>query len=328
MKRKNVYLLILLISLLFFSSSNVYAINPSIEKTSKETVNIEETTITEDEQEVIKKFSLKNKLQRSPEAQIESLFKKLTKYSEKNDNEKLKSLYSDSYVNNDKFNKKIIFELVEQSSSSYKDVDYENIIESISVNGNYAVVKAREIAKGVTLVKQPKTDDYGEVYSDIYYTDYLQKEGKDWKILASVVHSEKVSLKHGEAKNIDVDVIAPEMVPSNTEYEVKVTTSLPDGVMMFGSIVNEPIVYPQVSKKDVFRSVRSGKLERLLMSNSDGNNEYAAVTIGITRPKVVPPELKFDITGMAFVMTRVNVIEPAEIKENILNNKEIANVKD
>ena len=151
MKRKNVFWLIMIVCLLSLSNCGVMAINPSIEKTSKEIVSIEETTITDDEQEVIKKFSLKNKFQRSPEAQIESLFKKLTKYSEKNDNEKLKSLYSDSYVNNDGFNKKIIFELVEQSASSYKDVDYENIIESIEVTGNYAVVKAREIAKGTNL---------------------------------------------------------------------------------------------------------------------------------------------------------------------------------
>ena len=328
MKRKNVFWLIMIVCLLSLSNCGVMAINPSIEKTSKEIVSIEETTITDDEQEVIKKFSLKNKFQRSPEAQIESLFKKLTKYSEKNDNEKLKSLYSDSYVNNDGFNKKIIFELVEQSASSYKDVDYENIIESIEVTGNYAVVKAREIAKGTTLVKQPKTDDYGDVYSDIHYTDYLQKEGKDWKITASIVNSEKVSLKHGDAKNIDIDIIAPETVPANTEYEVKVTTTSLDGTMMFGSIVNEQIVFPQISKKDVFRAIRSDKLERLLTSNSDKNNEYAAVTIGITRPKVVPPDLKFDMTGMAFVMKRVNVVSPAENKENILNNKEIANVED
>ena len=107
---------------------------------------------------------------------------------------------------------------------------------------------------------------------------------------------------------MNISIEAPDMIPAGCDYNVKVTTTSPDGVFMVGSIVNEPIIHPQISKKDVFKGMKSDVLERVLTSNTDNHNEYASVTIGITVPVVNPPEMSFDMVGMAFVMSRVNVV--------------------
>ena len=82
---------------------------------------------------------------------------------------------------------------------------------------------------------------------------------------------------------------------------------MPDGVFIVGSISNEPIVLPQVINKEVFRSVKNETLTRVLKANTDGNNEYATASIAITRAQVEPNSVVINMTGMAFVMKRVNV---------------------
>ena len=93
---------------------------------------------------------------------------------------------------------------------------------------------------------------------------------------------------------------------------------------MVGSIVNEPIVYPQVQTKDVFRAIKSETLSRVLKANKDGNNEYATISIAITRAKVEPPSFVIDMTGMAFIMKRVNVFS---VNSNVKFDKEDENVQ-
>ena len=135
---------------------------------------------------------------------------------------------------------------------------------------------------------------------------------------------EKVSLKYGEAKSMPVDITAPKLVPENCEYDVKVKIDSPDGVLVIGSIVNDRIVFPHSQKKDVFKSVKSDVLERVVRANNNGNNEYVSATIGITRASIEPPKVMFKMTGMAFVMSRVNIInenKDTDIKELVNETK-------
>lgn len=307
-------LLVLLFAIfIFVQPSN--AINPAPEKASQD-VSINPESVNDDEAEVIKRFSWKNRLQRSSEAQIKSFYKNFSKYSEKGDVEKLKSLYSDSFVNNDGFDKTTIFKMMIDSIDSYKDLTYKTDIEKINVEENYAVVDLHEFAMGSTSKQNANTGDYGLLSSDMYYTDYLQKEGTKWKIMSTEIKSERIMLKYGEAKNMPIDIYAPRLTPADTNYEVTVKLSSPDGVMVIGSIANEQILYPQVQKKDVYKPFKSDELSRVLKSNTDGNNEYATVTIGITRVSLEPPKVSFGMTGIAFVMSRVNVYN-----QKVKNNK-------
>ena len=323
MKKAGILYIIFILSIMFHCGSDAFAVSAIPQKDANINITVEADDEDFEETDIIKKVSFRDKFKRSPEAQIQSFFKKYNRYSSKNNIEKLKELYSEDYINNDGFNKETIFKMMEMASGAYKDVSYITEIESIKVEGNYAVVKAYEIAKGETIKVIEKLQDTGSILSEIYYTDYLKKEGNKWKIVATEINSEKVELKYGEAKNMTVDVVAPKTVPEGSVYEVSINTKTPDGVFMVGSIVNEPIVYPQVQTKDVFRSIKSETLSRLLTANKDKNNEYATISIAITRAQIEPPSVVLNMTGMAFVMSSVNVFS---INDNVKIDKEISDV--
>ena len=85
------------------------AITPVPSNADKVKLEAQETQIPNKEMNIINRVSLKNKLKRTPEAQIKNFIKKYNKYSETNKLDKLKNMYSDSYVNNDGFDKETLF---------------------------------------------------------------------------------------------------------------------------------------------------------------------------------------------------------------------------
>lgn len=328
MNKKLIYLTAVIFLFASFCSSASYAITTMPKNTDNITVEADTDEFKKDELSIIKRISLRDKFKRSPESQIESFFKKYTKYSEKNEIGKLKELYSDNYVNNDGFDKETLFKVMEEASEAYKNVNYETEILSIDVDGTYAVVNLHETAEGETAQKAAKINDYGSIFSDIYFVNYMRKEDGKWKIIASEIKSEKVALKYGEAKNTNVIMHAPKVIPAGSEYEVSVRVEAPDGALVVGSIVNEPIKFPQTQAKDVLRAVKYEELARVLKSNTGNNNEYAAVSLGITRPRIEPPSVVIDMTGMAIVMSRVNVFSVNnKIDEEIKNGSSTAQTK-
>lgn len=299
--------IIFTILLLLFSINQAYAVSPVPENNIKGSVQVAPESDTE-EINIIKKFSLKDKFKRSSESQIDSFFKKYNKYSMKNNIEKLKEMYDDNYVNNDGFNKETMFKMMEVSIDAYENVEYTTNLNKIKVNGNYAVVEAVEIAKGQTTKIIPSVKDKGDIYSEINYVHYLKKDGNAWKIIATNVETEYVSLKYGEAKNMPVEVSAPEYVAAGAEYDIDIKTSTPYSAFMVGAIDNEEIVFPIKQSKDIYRTVKSDALSRIVTSNENNHNEYATVSLAVTRAKLEPDAVVLDMTGMAFVMKRVNVL--------------------
>jgi hypothetical protein len=90
-------------------------------------------------------------------------------------------------------------------------------------------------------------------------------------------------------------------------------------VFIVGSIVNEEIVFPQQSNKDVFRSIKYDELARILTANKNNNNEYATASVALTRAQVEPASIVLNMTGIAFVMKRVNVLSTT--KKNSLKEE-------
>lgn len=316
-KKSLIYLFFITLIINIFAMQS-FAVPNIPQKDANITVSVEADDEECEESDIIKRFSLRDKLKRTPEAQIRSFFKKYNRYASKNNVAKLKELYDDDFINGDGFDKETVFKMMETAASAYSDTTYTTDILSIKVEGNNAVVKVHEVAVGETIKKVSKVNDTGHITSDMYYTDYLKKEGNQWKIISTVIESEIVELKYGEAKNMQVSVFAPECVPAGSEYEVSIKTVAPDGVFLVGSIVNDRIVYPQVQSKDVFKSIKKEDLARLLTANKKNNNEYATMSIAITRAKVEPPSVVLSMTGMAFIMKRINVIS-ANIKEEELD---------
>lgn len=325
MDKKIIYSIGLLFMFLTMSVNCSFAITTMPRDAEKMTVAVEADELEKEEANIIQKIISRNKFKRSPKAQVENFYKKYNRYSEKNDTKKLKDMYSDSFVNNDGFDRDTVFKLMDEASGAYKNVSYTTDIIDIEVNELYAVVKVHEIGTGETAEKAEKVNDYGFIKSDLYYTNYLRKEDGKWKIHSSRIDSENISLKYGEAKKANITMIAPRVIPAGVEYEASVRIESPDGSLVVGSIVNEQIKYPQTQPKDVLRAVKSDELARVLKSNTENHNEYATVSLGITRPHIEPPAVVIDMTGMAIVMSRVNVLPASNVvkkeEKELLNGK-------
>lgn len=311
---------IFLISIIVFSNNSAFAIAPttkSVENLAKNDISAKDFDFQEDD--VIKRVSLRDKFKRSPEAQVQNFFKKFNRYSEANNVKKLKEMYSDSFVNNDGLDKETIFKLNEDASSSYQNIDYSTELLSIKANEFYAVVEAIEKAKGETVQPFGQIEGLGEISSELHYIDYLRKEDGKWKIIATDIKSEKLYLNYGEAKNRKLEIFSPTCVPANTEYEVTFKTEPSLNELIIGSITNEEIKYPQSQVKDVLKRVKDGTLSRVIKSNSNNHNEYATVSVAMTKAVIEPGAVVVKMIGASILMSRVNVLKVKNsIKDIIL----------
>ncbi len=312
--KKNILISLMACILILMQSDCAYSMRTIPERVTTISVNVPAEEETPEEVDIIKRISLRDKFKRSPEAEINSFFKTYNRYTTKNNIEKLKDLYSDSFMNNDGFDKETVFKLMQMSSDTYKEVKYNTQILNMRIEGNYATVRVHETAMGETAKSLDKVGDTGTIISDVYYTDYLRKEGNKWKILSNIVEYEKVDLKYGEAKNFNVDINAPEYITEGAEYEVAVKTNLPSEIFTVASIVNERITFPQENAKDIFKPLKNDELSRLVKANTNNNNEYATVSLALTRANVEPDTVLLKMTGVAFVMKRVNILHLNKIK--------------
>lgn len=257
-----------------------------------------------------------------PQEQLTKLFENYVKCGNNHNLKKIKTFYDEKYVNADGFDYNTYFELVGQTWNLYPDMKYSSEIKSIMVNGNYATVHTKEAAIGNAKETSTYLEDKGllENTSEVVY--YLKKYGNQWKIISDSAISEKTFLKYGDAKNVSFDVVAPGMTAAGEEYSVLFAADIPKDKILLGSITNEKITYPNERQKEIFRRLKEdGMLERVVRANNEGYNEQAVVSVGITTTEVTEnKELKLDVTGVAFLMTRVNVVQTK--KFNLRNLKD------
>lgn len=252
----------------------------------------------------------------SPQQEVLNLFEKNVKYSNSHCFEKLKNLYSDNFMSADGFDKETYFKLIEKTWETYPSVVYNVEIKDIYINEDYATVYLNENASGSTKGSYQNLKDNGSIDSKAYTIYYLQKFGRNWKIVANTIVQENTALCYGDARNININLSAPTQVKAGESYTATMNIDTPASTFIIASLSNEPIVYPQDQPKDVFRNVkRDGVLERVFTANKDGNNEFAVASIGVTKAAILDSQnISINVTGMAFVMTRVNVL-------NIKNKK-------
>lgn len=242
---------------------------------------------------------------------IQKLLNKLEKYTNKHDIEKLKTLYSKDYTNYDGLKQDDLFKMISKTWSNFPDVKFDSKIKNIRVNNNYATIESIDTATGTTRDKLELTDDTGILNSTSHNLLYLQKYGKNWKIVSDRVIFEKTILKYGKAKNISVDISAPDQVAANQNYTTTIITDIPEKMVALGSIAREPIVFPEVKAEEIFRQIPAdqGQLERIVKANNTNNNELAVASIGYTElVQDFYQNLQVKVTGVALLMHRVNVI--------------------
>lgn len=252
----------------------------------------------------------KNREFKNTRENIKDVFIKQDKYTNEHDIEKLSDLYADNFNNNDDFGKKVYFKLIKDTWETYPEITYDTIIRDIQFDGNYATVQTFETALATTHEQSEAVDAYGELRSYANSIYYLKKVGKKWLIVSEQILNEKSQLKYGDARFVKMDLDAPQMVNAGEEYSAKLDIELSNSESAIASIDNQLIIHPLDKPEEVFRNLTGdSELERVFRANKKNINEYATASIGIAKAEPYDDtRARVYVSGIAFLMTRVNVI--------------------
>ena len=251
-----------------------------------------------------------NRINRATYNDIKKVIDQQSAYTNKYDLKGLASLYANNFVNSDGFNKDVYFKLIEETWKTYPDITYKTEIKNIEFSDNYATVFTNEVAIATSQEEIGDLTAIGELYSTSQCVYYLEKQGAKWLINSEKIIEETSTLKYGDARYINIELNAPKQIGANKDYTSTLKVDAPKDSIVIASINKENIVYPQTKSDDAFRKMPDDNiLERVFLSNKDNVNEYAVASIGITRAEnYTDNQIRVYMGGLAFIMTRINVI--------------------
>lgn len=251
-----------------------------------------------------------NKIYKSTYNDVKAVIDQQTVYTNKYDLDGLSTLYSKNFVNSDGFDKEVYFKLIKETWETYPDIIYKTHINNIEFSDNYATVSVDETAIATSKETVGELSIIGELYSTSRCVYFLEKQGAKWLINSEKIIDETSTLKYGDARYSKIELSAPKQIGANNDYTATLKVTAPKNSVVIASIAKENIVYPQTKAEDAFRKLADDNtLERVFHSNTQNVNEYTVASIGITRTENMPNnEIQVYMGGLAFVMTRVNVI--------------------
>ncbi len=251
-----------------------------------------------------------NRINRATYNDIKKVIDQQSVYTNKYDLKGLATLYAKDFVNSDGFNKDVYFKLIEETWKTYPDITYKTEIKNIEFSDNYATVFTNEVAIATSQEEIGDLTAIGELYSTSQCVYYLEKQGAKWLINSEKIIEETSTLKYGDARYINIELNAPKQIGANKDYTTTLKVDAPKDSVVIASINKENIVYPQTKSDDAFRKMPDDNiLERVFLSNKDNVNEYAVASIGITRAEnYTDNQIRVYMGGLAFIMTRINVI--------------------
>lgn len=251
-----------------------------------------------------------NRLYKSAYNDVKRVIDQQTVYTNKYDLDGLSSLYAKEFVNSDGFNKEVYFKLIKETWETYPDISYKTQINKIEVGENYATVYVDEVAVATSKETVEDLTVIGELYSTSKCVYYLEKQGSKWLISSEKVLDETSTLKYGDARYADIKLNVPKQIGAGKEYTASLNVVTPVNSVIIASISKENIVYPQTKSEDAFRKLTDNSvLERVFTSNKNNVNEYAVASVGVTRAESVSDtQARIYMGGLAFIMTRINVI--------------------
>lgn len=252
----------------------------------------------------------KNRVVSDAQKDIKSVFDRQTDYTNKYNYEDLYNLYSDDFINNDGYNKKVYFKLVKETWETYPDITYETKIKKMNVSSDYATVQTEETAYATTTEDTELISARGELRSYASCVYHLKKINNKWVIAGENILEEKSTLKYGDARFIKMELSAPSLINAGQSYTSELKIDLPEEDVVIASINREKITQPAVKSEDAFRRLPSDQiLERMFVSNKDNINEYNIASVGVTKSeKIDNTKIRVYMSGLAFIMTRVNVV--------------------
>ncbi len=248
---------------------------------------------------------------KNTEKEIKSCFELQTKYSNAHEYEKLKDFYAEKYRNSDAFDKNTTFAIIKENYNLYPDLKMATSVNMLNVNGNYASVDVYEYAEAHD-IKREELQHSGNLEAFAHTIYYLEKIGGKWLIIAEQAIEESNAIVFGEAQYLNINLSAPMIVPAGESYTSTLEiNNLPRKALLLGSISQSDATFPLVEEDDTdsLRVLEDTKLERVFTANKNNVNEYNIASIGITRGQPIPNgSVKLYLSGLAFMMTRVNVI--------------------
>ena len=284
----------------------VPAIAETTVDSTKDNANVKSDTTNVD----ISKIGFHKRFDVDPQVQMKEMFKNYQKYLNNKDINKFLSIYDDTYKSSDGYGKDKLKLLAEAVVNTYPDMKYEIKVLSIDVDVDNATVITREklyasmdsnieYIKGKGLIDAESTNIY-----------YLKRFSNEWRITSDYVINEKTAIRYGMAKYIPMLIDAPSVVAPGQEYPAILKMNLPVKYKALIAIDNEPISYPGEKIPETFRGLKpTGIQERILYSNKDNKNENATASIGIVKANINNNNISVNIVGLAFLSSRVNVIE-------------------
>ncbi|MBP3846185.1 hypothetical protein J6I39_00380 [bacterium] len=251
-----------------------------------------------------------NRVNKAEAKQIKELFKVHETFANKHDLSGLKTLYADNYVNSDGMKKDIYFKTVEETWEECKDLTYTSKILSIDINGKNATVSMEEGATGTIYDKADTIAVAGEIHAKSTSIYHLVKINGKWLISGETMLSDESALLYGDARFMNIELLAPNQVSSGETYTISVTADADDNTVIVGSLEHDPVVYPTQTPNAPLRTMpKTHILERYIKANTDNINEYAVASLAISKSKSDNIYgTKIYMAGIACIMKRVNVV--------------------
>lgn len=267
-----------------------------------------------------------NRQLENTEKEIREVFNTQDKFTNSYNFEGLYKLYSDDFMNSDGYNKEVYFKLIKETWETYPEITYQTKILNINVTSNYATVETKETAFAVTEENSEYISAVGELRSEAHCIYHLKRDKGKWLIAAEDILDERSALKYGDARFIKMELNAPTLIGAGENYSAELKVDMPADQIVIASIASEKIVQPVEPAPERYRKLPSDQiLERLFVANTDNVNEYSIASVGVTKTEPVDEEnVKVYMNGLAFLMTRVNVVP----KNNFINMDDKPAVKD
>lgn len=251
-----------------------------------------------------------NKIYKSEAKEIKKLFELHQNFANKHDLQGLGTLYADNYINNDGFNKEVYFRSITDTWDECKDITYDTKILSIDIVGDNAYVNVEEKAIGTVFDKLEGSSVAGEIHAKSTGIYHLVKLNGRWVIAGETMISDESSLLYGDARFMDIELIAPLQVGAGEDYTTTVKVDVDENTVIIGSIEHDPVVYPSKTPKGPLRTMpKTNVLERIMKANTNNINEYTVSSLAISKSVTDKyNNTKIYMAGLACIMKRINVV--------------------
>ncbi len=262
------------------------------------------------------------KFNKTRNAEIKALFGEMIKQANKHNLIGLQSVYSKDFVNSDGFNYDTYMKMVEETWETYPDITYSTQINNINFNNNHAQVLVTETTVAAPKEQIGNFETIGELYSTSKCIYHLQKHGEIWLIESEDVLDETSTLKYGSARYSNIKLDTPKQIGAGKYYTATLKIDTPEDYSAVASISREIIIYPQQKLEDSFRPViNNNTLERVFISNKNNVNEYVMASVGLAQAQEQGENINIHMKGLAFIMTRVNVIPENKFVQIVKSDK-------